>query len=261
MSKRSQKSKNAAVKEKQRQHAKIVEAVEARCFLSAVPTPDHVVIVVEENHSYDEVIGNSQAPYINGLANAGAAFTNSVAVDHPSQPNYLAFFSGSEQGISDDNLTPKFSGANLASSLIAAGKTFGGYSQGLPSTGSLVETSGAYARKHNPWSDFTNVPTSANMPFTSFPSDFTKLPTVSFVVPDINNDMHDGSVNTGDTWLKNNIGAYATWAQSHNSLLIVTWDEDDGSQSNQVPTIFYGSMVKPGTYSEPIDHYSVLRTV
>jgi len=73
--------------------------------------------------------------------------------------------------------------------------------------------------------------------------------------------MHDGTVGQADTWLQSNIGGYATWAKTHNSLLIVTWDEDDGSQSNQIPTIFYGQPVVTGRYSESIDHYSVLRTI
>jgi hypothetical protein len=241
--------------------AGLVEALEPRWLLSGVPTPDHVVVVVEENQSYSDIIGNSAAPYINSLAAGGALFTNSFAITHPSQPNYLALFSGSTQGVTDDNACGPFSGPDLGSALAAAGRTFGGYSEDLPSTGSTVLTSGAYARKHNPWSDFSDVPPSENMPFTSFPTNYASLPTVSFVVPNLNNDMHDGTINQGDAWLQTNIGAYATWAKTHNSLLIVTWDEDDGSQSNQIPTIFYGQPVKPGNYSEYVDHYGVLRTL
>jgi hypothetical protein len=73
--------------------------------------------------------------------------------------------------------------------------------------------------------------------------------------------MHDGTIQQGDTWLQNNINAYAQWAKTHNSLLIVTWDEDDGSQNNQVATIFYGQMVQPGQYGEQINHFNVLRTI
>jgi hypothetical protein len=80
-------------------------------------------------------------------------------------------------------------------------------------------------------------------------------------VPDQNNDMHDGSITTGDTWLKNNLVAYQQWAQMHNSLLIVTWDEDDGSSGNRIATIFSGPMVVAGNYSETINHYNVLRTI
>jgi acid phosphatase len=73
--------------------------------------------------------------------------------------------------------------------------------------------------------------------------------------------MHSGSVAAADQWLKDNVGSYANWAQTHNSLLIVTWDSDDGTAGNQIPTIFVGPMVKPGQYAESIDHHNVLRTV
>ena len=228
---------------------------------ATLPTPSHVIIVIEENHSFNSIIGSSSAPYINSLANAGALFTSSFAITHPSEPNYLALFSGSTQGISDDSCPHSFSGPDLGGELIHAGLTFSGYSEGLPSVGSTVCTSGNYARKHNPWSDFTDVPSSANMPFTSFPSNFNTLPKVSIVVPNLQDDMHDGTIQQGDTWLQNHLNSYVQWAQNNNSLLMVTWDEDDNSQSNQIPTIFVGPMVKTGQYSEQITHYNVLRTL
>ena len=242
--------------------AKMAEQLEERRLLSAIPTPAHVVVVIEENRGYSEIIGSSQAPYINSLANGGALFTNSYAIEHPSQPNYLDLFSGSNQGITDDNFVSRsFAGANLGSELIAAGKTFVGYSEDLPSVGSQVETSGGYAKKHNPWSDFTNVPTADNQPYTAFPTNYAALPTVSIVVPNLTDDMHDGTIKQGDTWLQSKLGAYATWAKANNSLLIVTWDEDDGSQSNQIPTIFYGAPVVTGQYGEYVDHFGLVRTL
>src|SRR5205807_382518 len=96
-------------------------------FDTTLPLPSHIVVVVEENHGYSEIIGSSQAPYINTLAGEGALFTNSHAITHPSEPNYLAFFSGSIQGVTDDSCPHTFSAANLGSELIAAKKTFIGY--------------------------------------------------------------------------------------------------------------------------------------
>jgi len=228
---------------------------------ATLPRPAHIVVVMEENHSYSEIIGSSSAPYINLLATEGALFTQSYAIGHPSQPNYLAIFSGSTQGITDDSCPHTFSTASLESELLAANRTFNGFSEGLPSVGSLVCTSGEYARKHVPWTDFSLDNPSDNQPFTSFPSDFTKLPLVSFVIPDLLDDMHDGTVAQGDTWLQDNLSEYASWAMSNNSLLIVTWDEDDDSSNNQIPTIFVGQMVKAGQYSETINHYNILRTI
>jgi hypothetical protein len=232
---------------------------------NGVPRFDHVVLVMEENHSYNEIIGDTaDAPYINNtLAAGGALFTNSFAIEHPSEPNYLDLFSGSNQGVTDDSCPHTFSAANEGAQLIAAGDTFAGYSEGLPSVGSTACTSGEYARKHVPWTNFTNVPSSDSLPWTSFPSssNYASLPTVSWVIPNLLDDMHDGTIAQGDSWLSSNMSAYATWAKTHNSLLIVTWDEDDSSQSNQIPTIFYGANVAAGQYSTAINHYSVLRTI
>ncbi|WP_055590756.1 alkaline phosphatase family protein [Peterkaempfera griseoplana] len=230
----------------------------------SLPTPDHTVVVVFENHAYTQVIGSSSAPYINSLKSGGANLTASYAITHPSQPNYFALFSGSTQGITDDSCyTPGFSSAaNLASELIAAGKTWASYNETLPSQGSTTCSSGKYARKHNPWFGFSNVPTSSAHTFTQFPTDYTTLPQVSFVTPNLCSDMHDCSVSTGDTWLKNNLGAYATWAKTHNSLLIVTFDEDNSLSGNRITTVLYGQPVAAGSSSATTyNHYNVLRTV
>ena len=78
--------------------------------------------------------------------------------------------------------------------------------------------------------------TTVEQSFSAFPTtDFSSLPDVSFVIPNLNDDMHDGTIGEADTWLDNNISAYAQWAVTHNSLLIVTWDENDGSAGNQIP--------------------------
>ncbi|MET8446412.1 alkaline phosphatase family protein [Streptomyces sp. NPDC005209] len=230
----------------------------------AVPSPDHVVVVVFENHAYSQVIGSSSAPYINSLRTGGANLSQSYAETHPSQPNYFALFSGSTQGITDDSCyTPGFSSkANLASEVIAAGRTWAGYNESLPSQGSTTCGSGRYARKHNPWFGFSNVPTSTAKTFAQFPSDYSTLPQMSFVVPNLCSDMHDCSVSTGDTWLKNNLGAYATWAKTHNSLLVVTFDEDNRLSGNRIPTVLYGQQVTPGSSSSTTyNHYDLLRTL
>lgn len=229
--------------------------------VTTVPRPDHVVIVMEENHASSEVIGSSAAPYINSLASQGALLTNSHAITHPSQPNYLALFAGSTFGLSDDSCPHTFMDANLAQELIQASDSFGGYLEDLPSVGYTGCKSSKYTRSHNPWVNFTNVPSSVSMPFSSFPTNFSSLPTVSIVVPSKQNDMHDGTIEQADAWLKSNINSYITWSKTNKSLLIVTWDEDDRSSANNIPTIFVGPMVKTGNYSENVNHYNVLRTL
>ena len=263
----------------------------AICFLcesqAQPPAFDHIVVVIEENHSFGDIIGNSAAPHINALATSGANIINastdpqgntsgSHAVRHPSQPNYLELYSGSNQGTIQDghpgsttepfSLPPPFTTPNLGASLRNAGFSFATYSQTLPSVGFDGDSSGEYMRKHNPVTNWMNdvnptanqYPSTLNQPFTTFqqiansPGGFANLPAVSFVVPDQTYDMHDGTIQQADDWLKQNIiDTYLPWATAHNSLLIVTWDEDgDNTASNQIPTIIAGAEVKPGNYTE-----------
>ncbi|WP_045695989.1 alkaline phosphatase family protein [Streptomyces rubellomurinus] len=232
---------------------------------AGLPTPDHVIVVVMENHSYSQIIGSSSAPYINNTLKAGGAnLTQSYAITHPSEPNYYALFSGSTQGTTDDScvVVGGFQAPNLASEVLAAGKTWASYNESLPSQGSTTCSSGKYAQKHNPWFGFGNVPLNSAMTFAQFPTDYTTLPKVSFVIPNLCSDMHDCSVSTGDTWIKNNLGAYAAWAQTHNSLLVMTFDEDNSLSGNRIPTVFYGAHVTPGSSSSgTYNHYNVLRTL
>ena len=235
-----------------------------------LPKPDHVVIVIEENHAFAQIIDSPAAPYLNALARKGALLTNSYGVTHPSQPNYIALFAGTIEGVNGNDCPMLLTGPNMASALAEAGQSFTGYAEDLPTVGAVDCIAGAYARKHNPWvnwqSSSTNtVPTAQNRPLTDFPTDFSNLPTVSIIVPNQQNDMHDGSdpdrIQRGDQWLQARLERYVDWAQTHNSLLIITWDEDNGKSGNQIPTILVGPMVRAGRYHEQTNHYGLLRTV
>jgi acid phosphatase len=233
---------------------------------AALPRPSHVVIVVEENRSEGNIIGSKSTPFINALASHGANMAQSFAETHPSEPNYLALFAGSTFGVTKDTCPVNGGNTpNLASELLAAGYTFIGYAEDLPTVGSPACSAGKYARKHVPWANFTNVPPTNSLPFSAFPmGNYANLPTVSFVIPNNDNNMHDGSIAAGDAWLNRQLSGYANWAVANNSLLIVTWDEDDsssGGSRNQIPTVIYGANVQPGTYNEQISHYNVLSTL
>ncbi|TAJ81730.1 MAG: acid phosphatase [Gallionellaceae bacterium] len=226
---------------------------------AVLPRPDHIVIVVEENKSFAQIIGNKEAPYINALARRGVLFTNSYGVTHPSQPNYLALFTGSLRGISSNACPLELQGENLGSALIAQGLSFVSYAESMPEAGYAGCMYGAYMRKHNPVANWKEL-AAFNQPFSAFPQDFSHLPTLALVVPDQLNDMHDGSIAQGDAWLAQHIESYAQWALAHNnSLLIVTWDEDNGSAGNRIATLFVGAMVQPGKSAQRINHYTLLR--
>jgi acid phosphatase len=185
-------------------------------------------------------------------------------VAHPSEPNYLAIFSGSTQGLTDDSCPHSFTGPTLGSELLSAGLGFAGYSESMPQTGFTGCSSGDYARRHNPWVNFPDTASAENRTFGTFPTvaaGYDKLPAVSIVVPNVQHDMHDGTVREGDDWLRAHLADYASWARTHDSLLVVTWDEDDNGPSNHIPTVVVGAHVKPGQYGELLDHYRLLRTI
>lgn len=221
----------------------------------------HVVVVVEENRSYRDVLGGAVAPYLDRLAASGTSFTNSFALTHPSEPNYLDLFSGSTQGVSDDSCPHALGGDNLGHQLRAAGYTFTGYAEDLPGVGSTACTSGAYARRHCPWVEFNDLPPGVSRPLSAWPADLSRLPTVAFVIPNLDHDMHDGTVAAGDAWLGRHLDGYARWAPGHHSLLVVTWDEDDNSAGNRIATIAVGAGVPPVIDPQHITHDSLLRTL
>jgi hypothetical protein len=234
-----------------------------------LPKPDHIVMVIFENRSYTYLKDNVvKAPFINSLLadSHTALFTQSYAITNPSQPNYLVLYSGSKQGVTTDEVPGNlpFNTCNLGASLLGKGYTISGYCEDLPSVGYLGTVSGGYVKRHNPiayWqgSGPNQTPPGINKRFADFPSDYNTLPDVSFVIPNLYNNMHSGSTNAGDDWFRDHLKAYMDWAKTNNSLLILTFDEDDEKSNNHILTFFYGPMVKGGAYSERIDHYSVLR--
>lgn len=250
-----------------------------------LPVYDHVVIVLEENKSYDQVIGSSGAPYINDtLKKEGANLVKMYAEEHRSEGNYFWLLSGSNQdvGFNDDIPTQQITAHNLGEQLIAAGLSFKGYSEDLPAIGSTDSKSGKYARKHSPWVSFDNIPNgtttadSSNLRFEDFPSDYSKLPTLAFVIPNLDHDMHDGSIQEGGAWLKEHIDSYYEWAKQHNSLLILTFDESAHGKpgltdpaaaapedQNRIVAILAGAHIKSGDYGEGpgVTHVNLLRTL
>ena len=225
-----------------------------------LPRPDHIVIVIEENKSFTQIIGNHDAPYINALARRGLLFTQSYGVTHPSQPNYLALFTGTTRAITSDVCPLELGGDNLAAALQAKGSSFTSYAESMPEAGYEGCMYDAYMRKHNPLANWKELK-QYNQPYSAFPQHFENLATVSLVIPDQRNDMHDGSIAQGDDWLKQHIEPYLQWAMAHNSLLILTWDEDDGTANNHIVTIMIGPMARRGSSAQRINHYNILRTL
>jgi len=204
---------------------------------------DHVFIVLEENNDYSSVTSSSM-PYLTGLAAQYGLATQYYANTHPSIGNYLDMTSGTVLTNDDSYSGSPFNVPNIFRSLIAAGKSWKGYAEDLPSTGFVDYTQievGQFASRHFPPIYYTDVhdnPAQAQnvVPFTQFATDLANgtLPNYSFIVPNLCNDAHDCSLNTADSWLQQNIDPLVRSAffQQNNCLLIITFDEAGGDNTN-----------------------------
>ena len=239
----------------------------------SLPVFRHVYVVVMENEEASSIVGDSRAPYINSLIGKYGLATNYTAVDHPSEPNYIALFSGSTHGITDDGKY-NLAGKNVADQIEAHGRDWRVFAQNLPDapcyTGSTSsggpDGEGTYARKHEPAISFTDI--SGNPARCAKIQNFSHFsPSAAdyeLIVPNLCNDMHDCGVKTGDTFLKGFLPKILTSSAMRGSVLFLTWDEGSSSTGGggKVATVVIGDGVPAGfTSATGYSHYSLLRTI
>jgi hypothetical protein len=227
-------------------------------------TYEHVVWIVMENHSFDDIIGSSDAPYINQLAAAHGLATNFFAEAHPSLPNYIAMTSGSTQGIADDD-DPSSHPLSVPSifSLLPGGGSRS-LLESMPSNCARSDA-GDYAVRHNPQAYYVNLGGDCaqyNVPLEDPPDLSARF---TFVTPNLIHDMHNGTVADGDTWLSGfmpKVLASAEYAAGRTAVFL-TWDEDDsilGLGDNHIPTLVIAPSVPAATrVTDRLDHYAMLR--
>ena len=196
-----------------------------------IPASSHVFVVVEENHSYSQVIGSSSMPYLNSLASKYGLATQYYANTHPSIGNYLMMTAG-QVITNNDSYCSTLSNDNIIRHLLSAGKTWRSYAESLPYAGYTGCGSGLYAKKHNPLGFFSDVANSSEkynlVPFTQFSKDLANnnLPNFSFIVPNLMNDAHDGTLSAADGWLRTNIAPLISSATfQKDGILIIVFDE------------------------------------
>jgi hypothetical protein len=253
------------------------------CGLTASPPTagySHVIWVLMENHSFGSIIGNSTAPYINSLALKCGLATNYHNISHPSLPNYIGMTSG--LGLTalkhfKTDCSPSKKCSTSAPSIFGQGETWKAYDEDMPSN-CFPSNSGEYAVRHNPPPYYTTLSgcSTFDVPYTKLATDLSagKLPAFSFVTPNLIDDMHDGTVADGDTWLSNNLPVIfnSPEYQSGTTAVFVTWDEGEGGKSNncatnttdigcRVATLVISPSTVPGTKSSVLfNHYALLRT-
>lgn len=248
--------------------------------VTAAPTYKHVIWVMMENHSYNTIIGSSQAPYINSLAAKCGLATNYHNISHPSLPNYMAATGGfnySQIARYDSDCNPTNSCTTTAKGIFAQGESWKAYEESMPKN-CYKSDSGEYAVRHNPPPYYTSLTTCAknDVPYTQLATDLASkaLPAFSFITPNLIDDMHDGTVAQGDTWLSKNLPVIFNSSEYKNgtTVVFVTWDEGENGTSNtcatnttdvgcHVATLVISPSTPAGTKSSTLfNHWSLLGT-
>ncbi len=242
-----------------------------------------VFVIVMENHSRGDIVGNPDAPFINSLIaqNALAAGYHDSYV-HPSEPNYIWMVSGENFGILNDN-DPGASNhiastSHLADQIEAAGLTWKSYQESMGMSCGLFSHD-LYAAKHNPFIYFDDVNGwngTAMAPgarcvehvvdYSQFDVDLQSgnLPQYAFITPNLQNDMHDGSVAQADAWLSREAPKMlGSDAFNRGGVLFLLWDEGGGLiPGDDPPFIAVSPNAKRGYVSQaPYDASSFLKTV
>lgn len=244
---------------------------------TSAPSFSHVFLIVEENHSFSEVVGNSAAmPYLNGLISRHAVATQYFANTHPSLPDYLWLTTGGADGFTRDVCGDGFTvtADNIVRELAAAGVSWKAYEDSLPSVGYPGCGSGEYVEKHDPLAYLSDVQNNSVqldkiVPFTEFATDLANrtLPQFSFITPNLMHDAHDGTLSQADAWLKKYFSKLLNsemFESGGSGLLIVVFDEgtDSSHGGGQVPWIAIGPNVKRGYRSVTFyQHQSTLRLI
>ena len=234
--------------------------------------PRRVWLIVLENRSYGQLVGEGDAPFINALAARFGLATDYHGVARPSQPNYLALISGSTQGVKDDDVH-QLDARTLLDQLDATGHTWRVFAENVPSGCYLGASArngpdgeGAYARKHEPAISFVSVSRNparcgriGNLAsFTPAVADF------NLIVPNLCHDMHDCSTRAGDAWLAQFVPRITSSdAFRQGGLLLIAFDEASSrDESQHTVLLFAGPGLTPGTRAgERADHYALLRTI
>jgi acid phosphatase len=245
--------------------------------LENVPAFSHIFVIILENESFQQITGNSKAPYLNSLATRYATADNYYAVAHPSVPNYLALTSGSTQGVRFDCTSCSYNQQNIVDQLESHGKTWRAYLQDMPTVCSPVVQAGDYVKKHNPFLYYTDITSNPlrcanDVPLTSLDLDLAtgNVPNFVWITPNLCNDMHNCGDDVGDKWLSEFVPRIlASSAWQNNGVLFILWDEGGSlrdccglGSGGHVPALIVAPTVKPGYHSTAqYSHYSWLRTV
>jgi phosphatidylinositol-3-phosphatase len=266
-----------------RANAFYVDDVRLYAVSAAVSPYPHVLVIMEENQGYAATLGScgsaSPDPYWCSLASSYTSLTSWFAITHPSLPNYLAVTSGSNQGCGSDSCMAGLSANNLGNQLTQAAIPWTAYMESMPSPCFTGSASGEYAMKHNPFEYFSDDRSPCHdLPYPGASGivstlDGSSAPDFVWITPNLVDDMHDGSVQQGDAWLKSNLPSIlkSSWFTNYDATVVITMDENEAQSGGrccgdaaggQVPTVVISNNAKGhGDVSVEGSHFGTLRTI
>ena len=253
---------------------------------SSGATRPHILVIMEENRGYAQTLGScstdSPDPYFCSLASQYASSTHWYGVEHPSQPNYIDIASGADQGCTSDTCSGLFSATDLGGQLTAAHIPWATYMESMPAPCFTGESSGEYAHKHNPFIVFADVAHASNCSTVELPYpgavglaaalDAANAPDFVWISPNLLDDMHDGSIQQGDVWLRTNLSPILSspWFADHGTV-IITMDENDvetggsccgDAAGGQLPMVVISENSRgKGSVGLTGDHFGTLRSI
>lgn len=256
-------------------------------FAQNVPRSSHVWMITEENHSYEDVVGNLQMPYYNLLIQKYGLATQFYSDQHSSLPALMWFVAGAPVELNNDTTSCDHTEDNVVRELLKQGYSWRSYQENLPYAGYqglFGGTDNTYYRRHNPLIDFSDVcpgtgQDTKSVPYSQMATDFAdgKVVNYAYITPDSDEDAHDGTLAGADQWLQTNLPvilARPEFGSGGDGILFIVWDEGDLSTDNRcsaiVPigcggrtaTLVIGPQIKSG-YKSTITYHNenVLKTV
>jgi len=235
----------------------------------------HVILIIEENHSYSTVVDQDRMPWLKALGDKYGIATNYFSDEKGSLLDYLWLSSGSNEskfGCGGNQCSHAITDNNVFRQLNNAGMSWNVYADSLPKFGFMGMFAGNYAKRHNPAVWYSDVIKNRDqqqnvVPFTQFPVDVDahNLPDYSVIIPNLENDAHNGTPEAADQWLKTNIAPLleSTYFQSEQkTVMFITFDNGDNDEQGQVFTAVIGQSVIPGVrVNTPFKHENTLRTI
>jgi acid phosphatase len=257
--------------------AALLAAAAARSASVPFDRPSRVAVLVLENRSYDEVIGNPEAPYLNSLARRYALATSYYAIGHPSLPNYIALIGGSTFEIRSDCNGCDVEAHSLVGQLDAAGLSWKAYFEDLTSNRRPGPETAAYTPHYNPFVYYEGIRSSALgrsrvVDFDELRSDLRHrtLPRFSWIAPGVRHDGHSSSLRAADRYAAQLVPQILRALGPH-GVLFVTWDEGARGDRSGVGSTHGGGHValiaaggdarRGATTAVVANHYALLRTI